>query len=96
MSTHLYILSCNGLYKIGITSDINRRIKTLQTGNPYTITLEYIEERYRPEMAENYLHKCFKKNRVSGEWFKDLTITQIRSKLMMYHDQLDESETRRK
>ena len=43
--THLYILSCDNKFKIGITSDISKRIASLQTGNSSKIVLEYIEER---------------------------------------------------
>jgi len=43
-ATHLYVLSCGNKTKIGVTSNINQRIKSLQTGNPETIVLDYIEE----------------------------------------------------
>jgi len=89
--THLYVLSSGPLLKIGVTKDIESRIKTLQTGNPNLIQLEYIEERYKPHKAERYLHKEFHKNRVSGEWFHGITVFQIKSKLMMFHDQPDET-----
>src|SRR5690606_31904725 len=54
--TFLYVLSCDNKLKIGITNDIQKRIKSLQTGNPNPIKLEYIEERYLPHKAEKYLH----------------------------------------
>lgn len=47
-STHLYILSCDGKMKIGVTSNIDKRIAALQTGNSSKIYLEYIEERLNP------------------------------------------------
>jgi len=83
----LYVLSCNDLIKIGITNNIDKRVKTLQTGNPHPIIVEYVESRYKPHKAEQYLHRAFHKNRISGEWFKDITVHQIRSKLMMFLDQ---------
>lgn len=86
-STHLYVLSCGARLKIGVTNDIDKRIKTLSTGNPEPIKLEYIEERYLPHKAEKYLHRRFHKQRVSGEWFEGITIQQIRSCLMMFMEQ---------
>jgi hypothetical protein len=86
-STHLYVLKCNELYKIGVTNNIDRRVKTLQTGNASPIVVEYIEERYKPHKAEHYLHQQFSTRRVNGEWFRDLTVRDIRSTLLMFHDQ---------
>lgn len=86
-STHLYVLSCNGLLKIGVTSDIDKRIKSLQTGNPHEIKLEYIEERERPEKAERFLHKYFDKNRLKGEWFENISLHDIRVRLMLFFEQ---------
>jgi hypothetical protein len=86
-STHLYVVSCGELLKIGVTNDIDKRIKSLQTGNPFPIVLEYIEERYKPHKAETFLHRSFQDRCVSGEWFRDLTIREIRGKLMMFFDQ---------
>lgn len=86
-STHLYILSCGARIKIGVTSNIDQRLKSLQTGNPEQIVVEYIEERKNPTKAERYLHKCFAKRRLVGEWFEDLTVNEIRSRLMIFFDQ---------
>jgi len=85
--TFLYVLSCENKLKIGVTGNIEKRIKGLQTGNPNTIKLEYIEERYLPHKAEKYLHKYFQKHRMIGEWFSGITVHQIRSALMMFHEQ---------
>lgn len=87
----LYILSCHDgkFVKIGICKEnnIQRRIKNLQTGNPYPIKIEWVEEREVSNKAEKYLHQCFSDKRVHGEWFEGLTVRDIRAKLMMFHDQ---------
>lgn len=83
----LYILSCNNLIKIGVTNNIDQRVKTLQTGNPHPIIVEYVESRFKPHKAEKYLHRVFQKHCVLGEWFQDITVQQIRAHLMMFHDQ---------
>jgi len=83
----LYVLKCGERYKIGITSDITQRILSLQVGNADVITLEYIEERYDPIKAERWLHRQFASKKVKGEWFENITLNEIRSKLMMFHYQ---------
>jgi hypothetical protein len=93
VATHLYIVSSGDRVKIGVTSNIEQRIKTLSTGNPDPIELLYIEERYMPHKAEKYLHREFQKNRVRGEWFEGVTVQQIRSRLMLFHEQECEPKT---
>lgn len=89
-STHLYVLSCGTRKKIGVTNNIERRIKTLQTGNADPIKLEYIEERYLPHKAETFLHRQFSASKVQGEWFEGIDIQAIRIQLMLFHDQESE------
>lgn len=84
--SQLYVVSCNGLFKIGVTKDIERRIKTLQTGNAHEIKLEYIEERNQPYKIERYLHRVFDKHRIKGEWFEGISLRDIRVQILMCHD----------
>jgi len=85
--THLYVISAGDLFKIGITNNIERRMKALQTGNPHPLQLEYLDERKNPQKAEKYLHREFQKNHVHGEWFENITLKDIRTKLMIFLDQ---------
>lgn len=69
MST-LYILHCNGHYKIGITtSTVAKRIKSLQTGNSYKITRYWSKRCSNYQEMERYFHRKFAKKRLCGEWF---------------------------
>ena len=69
MST-LYVLHCNGVYKIGITTTtITRRVKSLQTGNPYKITRYWSKKCSNYVQMEKYFHRKFAKKRLCGEWF---------------------------
>lgn len=86
-STHLYVLKAGERIKIGVTNDIESRVKSIQTGNPDKVEILFVEERLNPTKAERYLHRCFAKNRLEGEWFKDITLNQIRSRLMIFFDQ---------
>jgi len=72
-----YIIKCQDYYKIGRARNVNRRLDTLQIGNP--ILLELI--RVIPGgHYESRLHLIFRHKRIRGEWFKltaeDLKIEQ--------------------
>lgn len=87
-STHIYVVSCGDMLKIGITNNIEKRMKTFKTGNPIPIVLEYLEERKDPMKAEQYVLNQLSKYRIPGtEWLKGTTVNEIRIKLMMFHDQ---------
>ena len=67
----VYILKCNDLYKIGVSKDVDTRIKQLQTGNGCTI--EKITEKelyYSAYAVEQALHKKYLGCKTVGEWFK--------------------------
>lgn len=68
----LYIIHTNdsNLYKIGITKNINQRIKQFETGNPFEFTLYdfFVTENCRE--LENLIHKRLEKNKYRKEWFK--------------------------
>ena len=72
----IYIISDGELVKIGFSSNVKRRLKQLQTGNPKTLkliaTFDYkprgrITERIM-ERRIHYLLRQFKIRR-KGEWF---------------------------
>lgn len=90
MKNYLYVIGNEvGHVKIGVTnnSDISKRIRSLQTGNSYKLEVLYFEERYDAQKAEIYLHREFNKNRMSGEWFQNITLNDIRIKLLLFFDQ---------
>ena len=63
----------NSPVKIGVTHDIDKRILTLQTGNPYKLkcnALIHCESESEAYSLEGYLHKKLKSSRMCGEWFK--------------------------
>lgn len=88
----LYILECDSekFFKIGVTKDVDsleRRIKSLQTGNPHRINIAYYDERTASRQAEKYLHQVLDEYRVVGEWFTGITLKDIRIKLMLFLEQ---------
>jgi hypothetical protein len=59
------------LFKVGVSKDPKRRLKTLQTGNPAALELMFtVECRDVPAYAaEAIIHKHLADIRVKGEWF---------------------------
>lgn len=59
--------------KIGVTDDIDKRLKTLQTGNSDNLFVYHYEEREDAYKIEKKLHKIFSENRINdrekSEWF---------------------------
>ena len=72
MKKDLYILQSykTGAIKIGISKDVKRRVKSLQTGSPYKLKVILILKN-RADL-EKPLHNKLKKYKTkfgSGEWF---------------------------
>lgn len=67
---HTYLIGADGspLVKIGYASDPRKRLKSLQTGQPMTLSLLWTQ----PGNYESALHQRFAEHQVRGEWF-DLT-----------------------
>ena len=67
-------------YKIGSTrsSDINKRLKQLQTGNSNPLFLKEYYETSKPFKLELMLHNKFKDNNAIGEWF-ELSDDEVKS-----------------
>ncbi len=68
----LYIIKAENAIKIGVTSNLESRIKQIQTGNPYKIIIlrTYNEQKSNIEFLEKKLHLLFDNFRLNGEWFK--------------------------
>ena len=57
-------------YKIGISSDIEKRFKAIQNGNPSELSIYYNEVFYLCDIIEKCLHKFFESQHIRGEWFE--------------------------
>lgn len=72
MKGFVYLL-CDGYkFKIGMTrkKDINKRIKELQTGNPYEIWLRSYYETDNPYIIEQMMHTKYMTSKIKNEWFE--------------------------
>lgn len=72
----VYLVQAGGRFKIGITSNVQSRIKGIQTGNPDKVTLVCSVEHPEPRKLEAELHRIFSPYRLEGEWFQ-LSIGQV-------------------
>lgn len=78
----LYIITAkefDGIYKIGITNDIEFRLTSMQTGCPFKLFASRVYVCDNPKGIEYSLHAFFKKKRLEGEWFRltDVDIAYI-------------------
>jgi len=85
---YLYIISnpaYKGWCKVGITEDIDKRLSTYQTGDPFrNYKVEYILHQFDYKTAEKRLKETMKPfaKQIKGEWYE--------IDLMMAQDRLDE------
>ena len=84
----IYIIRINNqdIIKIGYTASnksLIKRIKAIQTGNPFTLTVESTFGGSR--LKERYLHDQCKSRHMSGEWFR-LTREEVKRLTTKYRD----------
>lgn len=63
------ILAENGLYKIGKTLDVKKRMVPFSVHFPMKWEIDTIIETYDYHLLEAFLHEMFNYRRVIGEWF---------------------------
>lgn len=90
--SYIYVIgSDNPPYKVGISRDPARRLKSLQTGHPFPLQLHYTKETdiCKTKLLETVIHRHLKMHKTSGEWFdvvlKDL-ILDVEYVIMRYGD----------
>lgn len=76
-SSNVYLMKCNGYTKIGITSDITKRLNALTGSNPDKVVLIHTKEVPEASKVEKYLHNKYKDYNHHHEWFK-LSDAQIK------------------
>lgn len=59
----------NVVYKIGISSNPEKRLKQLQTGNSNILKIIKIFKTNYASKVEAYIHKLYCENNVLNEWF---------------------------
>lgn len=68
-SGFVYVLHCNGVYKIGLSKDVSQRITEIQPVMPYPVTVVFVIETIDMRALEIQLHEQYAGKRLNGEWF---------------------------
>lgn len=79
----VYLVSNGKHLKIGMTSDIKKRLAALQTASPEELTILGLipfQNRAQAKTAESRLHKSCKRYRRRGEWFSPDCLSVIQSR----------------
>ncbi len=78
---YVYLIRSGTLYKLGITTDLDKRIAQLNTGLPLGAELLWSVHTAIPKKFETDLHAYFADKRTNGEWFdlEQADIDYIRS-----------------
>ena len=70
----LYVLRCQiaseTFIKVGICSNLSRRLLSLQTGNPRPIEVVKTYRLLNAQRVEKVIHRTLIVERVKGEWFR--------------------------
>lgn len=68
---YIYLLKAKqtSSYKIGITNDIARRVRTIESSSPVPIKVEFCVKHSRAKEVEKALHTKYAKHRIHYEWF---------------------------
>lgn len=83
---YVYFIKCcnaDGFVKVGVSSDIESRISSLSTGNPYRLELVNsitCISKERAYFVEHVIHNWLSSRRISGEWFDGVDFTRLTKK----------------
>lgn len=67
----VYIIQCGKFYKVGRTNgSVQSRMRQLQAGNPIKLELICTLPDPEPSEIERIIHRAYKAQRTSGEWFR--------------------------
>lgn len=64
-----------GMVKIGYTTDVAKRLASLQTGSAHELVL--VDQWGGTEAKERELHERFAEHRIRGEWFNDAIVEDV-------------------
>ncbi len=89
---YLYVIGPNeGPQKIGLSENVQRRLKNLQTGHPHKLHIHHFEEVPRKQVRaiEKRIHTELNYKKLKGEWF-DITKQEAIEFLIYFNILLNE------
>jgi hypothetical protein len=66
----VYVLQADSYYKIGLSTNVEKRVKQLSTLPPFDVALIHKIETEDMHQLESELHERFAEKRANGEWFE--------------------------
>ena len=69
MLKSVYVFESDGQFKIGVSKNVNARLKSIKTGNPNIHIVYEGDAVANAYTIESMLHAHFSNYRVNGEWF---------------------------
>lgn len=66
---YIYLIECQGYYKIGVATDVGNRVSQMATGNPFEMSVVSVYEFGNADVVEKSIHQRFSEKRLRGEWF---------------------------
>lgn len=81
---YIYVIGTHEKQKIGFSSNVGRRLRSLQTGNSDTLKIHHSVEvpAEQARFVEKTIHHEYNYLRIKGEWF---TMTPEQAKLCIEH-----------
>lgn len=79
-TSYVYVIGeqDNGPYKVGISKNPKKRLKTLQTGHPKHLVLHAVKETdsSKAKLLETIIHNNISNYKTKGEWF-DVNLSKL-------------------
>lgn len=88
----IYVAEYNGLYKIGVSNNVQRRISQLKCGCPTINVLFESTYLINAFEIEKFLHGIFKDKSVGGEWFSEIVLQKVENIVKEYGKVVDYEE----
>ena len=77
-SGYIYLLQCNEYYKVGVSkTSVEERVKWLETGNPYPISIIFYKRVKNCYRAEANLHHKYQDFNHKNEWFSGFDVDGV-------------------
>lgn len=68
---YIYIIECEGMFKVGLTASVDDRLRALQKSCPFPMKVRHYRrvERLAARRVEAAIHEMLKAHHLHGEWF---------------------------
>ena len=90
----VYIIKAGNFYKIGISNDVKKRLRSIQTANAQKCTIIATLECQNAQAKELEIHRYLSEFRANGEWFmlNDRKLNEIVIKYSFVLSQLSQDK----